>query len=187
MHGRLVSAPSLMVSRTCAGGGGRPSRALSVRGDRLTQLETHVVNVMRSGMRMSTEAVLDAAPAKWLESYAGLFDSVNVPFSGPEDWDRVRHDARRARGFGLELRLRTLVHPGNACTDISAEVMELAPEAWTLVPDGDLAPDELHRFTIVNARAMEEIGADVHILWGCSRTRFPRRKGRSRDLDWLLE
>ena len=179
-----VAWPSLVVSH--APPSRRAPRFAAVRADRLTELESHVVNVMRSSMRMSTEAVLDRVDADWLARYAGLFDAVNLPFSHPRDWERLCADARAARVHGLEVHVRTLVTPSAALLDVSSRMEALGPEAWTLSPSASLSAGEFQRFMMVNAPAMESIPA-VSVLWDSGRTRFPRRGRRARGRSSLLD
>jgi hypothetical protein len=142
-----------------------PSRTLTVRGDRLNELDARFVLALRDTMRVRTEAVLNTASTAWLERYAGLFDAVNVPFSSPEEWDRARCDAHRARNYGLELCIRTLVRPETAAVDLSAQLVVLAPSRWTLLPAPNLKGDEFRVFAAANARALEELDADVRVSW----------------------
>jgi hypothetical protein len=117
-------------------------------------------------VRVRTEAVLGTASAAWLGRYAALFDAVSVPFSGPEEWERARCDARRARSFGLELCVRTLVRPENAAADLTPQLAVLAPSRWRLTPAPGLERDEFRVFMAANARALEELDAEVHVAWG---------------------
>lgn len=176
---RHVACPSLVVSRTLplGGGEGLQPRTCALRADRLTALETHVVDVMRSSLRLSTEAVLDSAQPAWLARYAGLFDVVNLPYSHPDEWARVSADARRVRSLGLRLHVRTLVTRGGSATDMSAPLSELAPCCWTLVPEAGLSAGDLHSFMALNAPALESV-PEVQVLWDSGRTRFPRRSRR---------
>jgi hypothetical protein len=143
-----------------------PSRTLTVCGDRLSDADARFVFALRDTMRVRTEALLPTASTAWLCRFGGLFDAVSVPFSAPEEWDRARADGARARSFGLDLCVRTLVRPANAGVDLSPQLVVLAPARWTLLPSADLEGDEFRVFAAANARALEELDAEVHVHWG---------------------
>lgn len=164
-----VSAASVCFASAARKGAQRrqhPSRYLAMRADRLTETEARFLLEMRDTLRVRTEAVLNGASTTWLRRYAELFDAVNVPFSGPEEWDRARADAARARNQGLDLCVRTLIKPANAAVDLSPQLVVLAPLRWTLVPSPRTEGDEFRLFAAANARALEELDAEVSVFWG---------------------
>ena len=171
----------------------RADRTIFVRGDRLTRDDVTALKFAKDTLHLRTEVLVTSLSTEWLRQYRGLADAVNVPFSHPHEWERVSGDAYKARQFGLDLCVRTLVSQDNSSVCLCSHLLTLDPTCWTIMRHRDLSPRLFNRFTATNRRALTETSA-VYVDWeipaeeSCGPRLSPKRiRRRSSTLNHFLD